>query len=50
MPTVSAIRPLFCCAGSASVTVNFDVFIANTLKHNFLKLFSICHKYLISER
>ncbi|APZ05437.1 hypothetical protein CYD30_15625 [Kosakonia cowanii] len=50
MPTASVNRPLFCCAGSASVAAEFDNFMANTKKHNFFKLLLLCHKCFISER
>ncbi|WP_220125589.1 hypothetical protein [Leptospira interrogans] len=50
MPTSSAQSMEFCCAGSASVAAIFDVFITETEKHPFLKLFLRCHRTFTPER
>ncbi|CAK4058040.1 hypothetical protein [Salmonella enterica subsp. enterica serovar Rissen] len=50
MPTTCTRSVKFCCAGSASVAAEFDHFITATIKHIFLKEFSLCHKSFITER
>jgi hypothetical protein len=50
LPTASAQSMEFYCAGSASVTANFDAFITETNKHHFLKIFLLCHKTFIARR
>ncbi|MBL6122542.1 hypothetical protein [Salmonella enterica] len=50
-PVANNLRSVkFCCAGSASVAAEFDHFITATIKHIFLKKFSLCHKSFITER
>jgi hypothetical protein len=43
-------KPVFYCAGSASLTADFDTFMAVANKSIFFKLIRLCHKTFIPER